>query len=528
MKSDNLENLFRSKFKEPSSDEMDWLDPSDALFDKAFASFKEEDSDNKPFLWRLATSGVFLILITAGAFFFWNSTEGNTDINQIVSESTVIEDNSVASVVSTATQSVGTATKLGLDDVTPQASNEKSSVNNRSVAISSHESFSASTESVSFNNKNISTAQANSTQNVVSGQSQINGANNSISNRSFDSEFAGPASVNSISDNNNINGQNIGTSQAQRPSTLSTMNPIDIAETAQSNISILPVLTIEALTGMDIQLPVLQQALIVDNDIEDKFRRSKSISLSGGRNYSSISHNTTEISHLLELGGNQELQGGWSVGLDFRTDLDSKWTLIGGVSLNRINMQAWTNSISVFYSRLASVNAGQRVFNTDVGFVSPTTSFRDNAEFIIENVAIEDGDLFDHNMRVNQDISIVSANVGIGRRLIQSNRFSVSSELSVGLDYISRIQENLNLEVKFEDNLVYQKQSDWVNHNGINRVGANVGLNIRAEWELSDRFDLFVSPSYKRSLTSIKNSEIIQTRSFYNLYNLSTGISLRF
>jgi len=204
---------------------------------------------------------VFLILITAGAFFFWNSTEGNTDINQIVSESTVIEDNSVASVVSTATQSVGTATKLGLDDVTPQASNEKSSVNNRSVAISSHESFSASTESVSFNNKNISTAQANSTQNVVSSQSQINGANNSISNRSFDSEFAGPASVNSISDNNNINGQNIGTSQAQRPSTLSKMNPIDIAETAQSNISILPVLTIEALTGMDIQLPVLQQAI---------------------------------------------------------------------------------------------------------------------------------------------------------------------------------------------------------------------------------------------------------------------------
>ena len=347
-------------------------------------------------------------------------------------------------------------------------------------------------------------------------------------NRNFDGGFTGSASPNNISGNDHLNGHNIGTSNAQRLSTLPTVNPADIAATSQSTISLLSLLTIDALSGTEIQLPVLQQELIVNNDKEENFAKTKSISLSGGRNYSSINHNTDEISHLLELGGNQELQGGWSVGLDFRSDLNSRWILIGGVSLNRINMQAWTRSNSAFDSRQASFNAGQRVFNTDVGFVTPTTSFIDNAEFIIENVAIEDGDIFDHNMQVNQDISIVSANIGIGRRLIQSNKFSLSSELSVGLDYISRIQENLNLEVKFEDNLVYQKQSDWVNHNGINRVGANVGLNIRAEWALSDRIGLFVSPSYKRSLTSIKNNEIIQTRSFYNLYNLSTGVSFRF
>jgi hypothetical protein len=53
---------------------------------------------------------------------------------------------------------------------------------------------------------------------------------------------------------------------------------------------------------------VLEQAVIVIDNGE-KFIRSKSISIYGGRNYSSISHNADDFRHLMELGGNQELQG---------------------------------------------------------------------------------------------------------------------------------------------------------------------------------------------------------------------------
>ena len=113
MKSDNLENLFRSKFKEPSSDEMDWLDPSDAIFDQALASYKNEGDDRKkPLIWRLAASGVFLALITAGAYFFWNNTEDRTDINQNLIESTVIENNTAISTGAIATQSNEAAANL--------------------------------------------------------------------------------------------------------------------------------------------------------------------------------------------------------------------------------------------------------------------------------------------------------------------------------------------------------------------------------------------------------------------------------
>jgi len=528
MKNNNLENLFRSKFKDSSLDDMDWLDPSDAIFDKAFASFEEEDGNKKPFIWRFAASGVFLALIAAGALFFWNSSKQKLDVNQIASESISIENGSqIASV-----ESVRSDAQTNVNnDATQTQTVDAESVNTIPRGIrensSSNTGYLQSANTVVADPLLSFGRNSSIGQNIDSRQSRLDANSSIVSNKVISSGSNGVASANNIGNSDFVNSGDNADLESKGLSTLASRD-LDVDESFESGISVLPQLNIDQLVGSNGQLPILTQNVILDVDNKKNFAKSRSISLSGGRNYSSISHNAEAISHLLELGGNQELQGGWSVGIDFRTDLNPKWTLIGGVSLNRINMQSWTRSNSIFDSSLASINAGQRVFNTDVGFVSPTTGFRDNAEFVIENVAIEDGDLFDHNMEVNQDISIVSANVGIGRRLIQSNKFTLTADFSVGLDYISRIQENLNLEVKFEENIVYQKQSDWVNHNGINRIGVNAGLNIRAEWSLTNRFGLFFSPSYRRSLTSIKNNEIIQTRSFYNLYNLSAGISFRF
>ena len=380
-------------------------------------------------------------------------------------------------------------------------------------------------ESLVIGQSPIQRAGINTKHNIVSQQLELDSYHKDNSGLVINPTIESSATAINSASGDDVNGLESVTVLPSEQSTPTSENPIAI-EQDQSVISILPLLAIGTLDRADNELPVLEQNVIASGEV--KFTRSNSISLSGGRNYSFISHNADEFRHLMELGGNRELQGGWSVGADFRTDINSKWVLIGGVSFNRINMQAWTRSNSTFHSDFASIVNGRSVYNTDVGFVSPTTGFIDNAEFVIEDIAIESGDIFDHNMQVDQDISIVSANVGIGRRLIQSNKFALTSELSVGFDYIAHLQESLNLEVTYDDEIVYQKQSDWINLNGINRTGANVGISFRAEWLLSDRFSLFLSPSYRRSLTSLKDNEIIQTSSFYNLFNVSTGVAIRF
>jgi hypothetical protein len=530
MKNDNIERLFRNKFKEPSLDDADWLNPSDAIFEQALASYKEDEDNKKPFIWRLVASGVFLALIAAGAMFWWSDSENFSDIQPIVSK--VIDIDKKAPTADVVSSDVSDTQD---DRVTtlPEEAFIKAKATTTEVSKSQVEQIQQK-EIVDASQPAIVSTGLNTQQNSTTPTTTFDAFNNSSLQGTLNSDKTSPNGSkdivsNSIGNNigkGNITSDYVGPLKSSNAGGLAVSNA-NTTESVYDDISVLPILSIAALQRVDIQAPVLEQAVIVVDNGE-KFIRSKSISIYGGRNYSSISHNADDFRHLMELGGNQELQGGWSFGAGFRTDLNSKWTLVGGLSFNRINMQSWTKSSSTFNSSFASVNAGRRVFNTDVGFVSPTTGFIDNAEFVIEDVAIENGDLFDHSMEVNQDISIITANVGIGRSLVRSNKFALSTELSIGFDYISRIQENLNLEVKFEDALVYQKQADWVNHNGINRIGANIGLNIRAEWSLSDRFSLFVSPSYRRSLTSIKDNEIIQTRSFYNLYNLNTGFAVRF
>lgn len=532
MKFDNIERLFRSKFNEPSTDDLDWMDPSDAIFEKAFATYKEDDNNRKPLFWRLGASGVFLALITAGALFWWSGSEDIQDVNPIVSDTIGLD---------AKTSNYEQASSNVLDTQQDQYTSNSSKVANESGVIASRVINNRTrkiqkNESIDADRVITVGSGINVQQKDVAEQANLDSyGDSSLEERSLNSDISsGRTNTYDVSSNNlsNESGNSISIGSSNDEAPLPNLRGVAVSdahsiESVKNEILILPILGITALQGADLQTPVLESAPIIVKNGEE-FVRSKSISVFGGRNYSSISHNADEFRHLMQLGGNQELQSGWSVGADFRTDINSKWTLIGGVSFNKINLQAWTRSSSTFNSSFASVNAGRRVFNTDVGFVSPTTGFIDNAEFVIDDVGIENGDIFNHNMEIDQDISIITTNVGISRSLIRSNRFALSAELSVGLDYISRIQENLNLEVTFEDKLVYQKRADWVNHNGINRVGANVGLSIRAELSLSDRFGLFVSPSYKRSVTSIKDNEIIQTRSFYNLYNLNTGISFRF
>ena len=526
MKFDNIERLFRGKFKEPSSDDLDWIDPSDAIFEKALASYKEDDNNRKPLFWRLGVSGLFLALVTVGAFFFWNGQNGSSDVQPIVAipDEVVIESSNLSIASS---QSLSGDTNIGINQ-TIENNNENN--NSELGVISQSDQQLQKNESLVAGQSPAPRAGINTKRNIVPQQSEIDAYHNDISGL-VNSGSDGPTNsanshvVNGLTNDVIYDLANVTLEQPSEQTTLSSESPMGV-KLDQSDISILPLLAIGTLARADSKLPVLEQNIIPSDEV--KFTRSNSISLAGGRNYSSISHNADEFRHLMELGGNRALQGGWSIGADFRTDINSKWILIGGVSFNRINMQAWTRSNSTFNSNFASVIDGRSVFNTDVGFVSPTTGFIDNAEFVIEDIEIETGDIFDHNMQVDQDISIITASVGIGRRLIQSNKFALTSELSVGFDYITHIQESLNLEVSYGDEIVYQKQSDWVNLNGINRTGANVGINLRAELLLSDRFSLFLSPSYRRSLTSIKNSEIIQTRSYYNLFNLSTGVAIRF
>ena len=493
MEKDNLYRLFRRKFKNPSQEEMDWVQPDDMIFENVLNELSEEDDNKKPLFWMFGYGVLILLFISIP--FLYSSLNGSGTNN-------LYADNEVAPTsISSEQENIQVLSNVVTEDIQNQLIN-----NSVEPVVSKEQKIQESNpESAKLSTKLSSTSRADSKSSALFND-QLERSKTNLNTESGISKVSEVRNT-EIVDN------------------LIELPRIDVNKINQIiDLSFVP--NDISLFSVNLTLPDAPQLSVIKEEPNNK--KSRSIFLAAGYSSSVINHPTGRLSNDMLMTGHDEWRSGWNISFGYQKDLSDKWSLQTFASFNHITLESLTTCSVNYDSNNEYMHDGVTMYQTDLNLITPTTGFVDNVEFVIEDVAMNDNDMLTNNLNIKQDISLISTNVGISYQLLGSDRFTLDIGFAGGLDLIIRNQELMNVELMVDDHMLFEKDKEWVNHKGINRIGANIGFNLRANWKLSDQYSIFFSPTYRQSITSIRSEDLLEERSYFNIYQISTGVSYRF
>ena len=118
MEKDNLYRLFRRKFKNPSQEEMDWVQPDDMIFENVLNELSKEDDKKKPLFWMFGYGVLILLFISIP--FLYSSLNGSGTNN-------LYADNEVAPTsISSEQENIEVLSNVVTEDIQNQSINNLS------------------------------------------------------------------------------------------------------------------------------------------------------------------------------------------------------------------------------------------------------------------------------------------------------------------------------------------------------------------------------------------------------------------
>ena len=500
MEKNSLYQLFKKKFKNPSQNEMHWVQPDDMIFEHVLKNLDNEN-DKTPFaIFRYVS--IILLLISIPVLYH------------------VLGDNG-ESIVEEPTQAV-----LSMDLQSPYNSQSDHLVSEQASSIE---------------DSNKLLAQSQEDGNVTTNPVRLNNLNNDSYNLEERNNKKNIASINKSNQTRGIvlpirNSKEEGSNEVACLTPTGLYNSIvdkdDKIETYKLELPLTPIVisTLSnplSLFDNDINMPVLPLLSELETVEEDKIR-SNTIFISGGYSLSTIDHPLGLLSNDMVMSGHDKNRHSWNLSLGYQKRLNDKWSIQAFASYNHINMESLTTSSFNYDDNNEFLIDDVNMYQTELDLITPTTGYAESVEFDVSGLNMDNQDILDNRLNINQGISIVSTNLGINYHLFEANKFDLSIGLSSGLDVIVRNQETMNIALMTEGQMLFNKNKAWVNHEGLNRLGINIGMNVRANWNLSDKYALFINPSFRRSLTSIRSVDLLEERSYLNILQISTGVSYKF
>ncbi len=506
MEGNDLNKLFRKKFRDPAESEMNWVQPDDAIFEQVLQDVLEEE-DTKPLYWRWRY-GFFLLLLlpfAIGYTMYSGSGQGQSAASLPLVDV-------AGSDELTPSQPESDIYDAQYQSAVQKLKKQKTTTTNYYVA-SSDDAF---TSKVDFE-RSFAMQKDDSSEELskdfVAHTASIGGLYRATHTEMPHTPISGAMMpIVKPHDEYGFKEESIAARYTEQISDLSKISLIYDIEAFEVVLSVIA------------EHP---EYAIID-PIEETFSPSEFLTFGAGPTLSYVSHPDGLLSNEMIMNGHRELQTGWHVGASYARDLSRDWQLRASLAYQRIEMQSHIE-MSLFYEiQNEYLDQGELMYTTPMSLITPTTGFEDNVEFVIADAMMADKDLMTNYLDITQNISILSTDFGLSRRLLQKGTFNLSVGAMVGLDYIAQVQEDMSITLMAHDNMLFEKDKTWVNHKGINRWGAHVGLDLMAQWSMASGTSLFVSPAYRRSITRVRASSILEERSYFNIFNVSTGVIHRF
>ena len=205
------------------------------------------------------------------------------------------------------------------------------------------------------------------------------------------------------------------------------------------------------------------------------------------------------------------------------TEYDSRSVgYFGGVGLRQQLSKKWSLAVDLRYSRMYNSSVfeedhqynlaneivdvqGNKVYNTNIVVVSPTTQFDFDMKLNVEG-SISDNEMLHHTTSINQTYEIIGLNIQPVYNLINKGRFAFEILGGIEGDYILSFYQDMNLKMEYGDKIMIRESMKLDDANELNRLflGASAGANIQYRW--TERLSSGLTLSGMSGLTSIKNT----------------------
>ena len=325
-----------------------------------------------------------------------------------------------------------------------------------------------------------------------------------------------------------------GQAQNHRPTELASTHP-PIINNAASNeaieqlfVSVIPLLALHQISGSFDAINIQAPTPVIQKD-NARISRKWTVRVFAGPNFSHFKMKAMEQT-AFSLSGYDENQIGLRVGVGSSYKLNDKLSLVGTVDFTRHNNKSYFQDI-MRYQKNAEVveNDGRRFYTSDVIIESPMHTMKEKAKFEVEEDEIQDNDIIKNKTRIEQNINIISAGLGLNYRLVEINKVSLGLGVGARMLHLQKMKDQWNMELYHQDKMMIRKEEVGSSLEDVNRnVLATYGAVI-ISYPLSDRLAIGARGEYEYAWNSMRKSmNSSEPTTYLRSWDLSLGMHYRF
>lgn len=466
----NIDQLFRSKFNDPKTIDTDgdWNLPPEGIFNNAIDEIdSKKKRKNRVFgFWFL---GGFALLAIVSAI-LWNTTKINTIDSEIESLKETYTKNS-PKTLSTTKNTITPQEPFSSKTETKLVKKDQVVIAKSGNAIATIPQPTTSTESVFQPTRDLDQSEA------------LNRSEALIHNNITDT----PISKNIIKYSN----ASSSTILLNKESTQQTQFHIERLDTNS------PILSISSR-----QLPTSPQLYNSINK-ENTFGKYSLFSFVG------INFSSMEMSSPMAMNSDlteyDQWYTGYQTGIGLQQRLNSKWSLIHGISYKTIrNKSLYKNNMAYEVDKEVTMQNGDRLYEASVDLNSPIGSYNRTLMIPMENVDIRNNDILSNKTHTVNDFYIINVNTKIVRTIFSTDKFTLSISAGLSANYILGMDQNMETDIYFQDKSMLLDKFTSNNKDQLNSTFFSAGLDFALEYNLTNQIFLGSEVGYQKSLKSIR------------------------
>jgi len=468
---------FKEKFEEASNIDHGWNSPPDFIFEEAIATVnnKKEKKKKRNFFFMLFSSLV-LVLIFSQVLSYNKVSTLEDKINSISikggSQEVDHNQNSISA----------TETAINTRPAVAQKAIEDSSTNTttkQSIITTNSESR----LTPSYSALNSASAKTSQTKEKVSSENSIS-KDQAISSDYTSAQNTSVTVDKPLKENNAIQ-------------TLTSVN-----DERLSSLALIPSIALAMIDAKKTALPELRSDLAID--IEKK--NGLELTLTLIRNNSTFAMNGKFHSEQ-SLTKYDDFYTGSGIQLGLSLPLGNKLKWINAFSFNKIHNQSEAN-LDASYSKAneKADSEGMTMYETSMHLESPVGSFSQSMAFTVDPALAHEGDIISDHVKINQCLDVLSLSSGLRYDLLQKNRFTWSTDLSLGLSYISELESELKSEVSMMNHSMGTSNKTMSNANQLNKFFGFVELATDFNFAVTKDYRLHFGLGYAQSISSLRST----------------------
>ncbi len=246
---------------------------------------------------------------------------------------------------------------------------------------------------------------------------------------------------------------------------------------------------------------------MIRNNIQTTSRLSVAVFYSPNQSQSILKDNTNNNFDDVAMYNNREnSKFSFTTGLNFKYDLNKKWTLLTGASFSTISKSC---TIQTMY---AATNA-----RNEIHFLLPTSNGIIEMPNDVSHANLKAGDSLTATAVCNQLIKFINVPIMIGFQ-IPKKKITWYANAGVSANFI--IQEKAKIKMNNSETTI-------MNHvSGLKKMNFGFLIGTGVQYNLFDNFGIFIEPMLRGSFTSITRSTAVNSYP-YSL-GLNLGVSLHF